>query len=54
LKEKNGKWTAETAGGCLNNPLTYSKNPIYQLTISGPNDENNEILIDLKGPKYLT
>lgn len=49
--EKNGKWSAETAGGCLNNPLTYFKNPIYQLTINGANDCDNELLIDLKGPK---
>ena len=52
FKEKNGKWTAETAGGCLNNRDTYHKNPVYQFTITGANDSDNQILIDLKGPKY--
>lgn len=36
----------------MNNPLTYSRNPIYQINVQGVNDADNEILIDLKGPKY--
>ncbi|CAG2117482.1 unnamed protein product, partial [Medioppia subpectinata] len=36
--EKNGKWTADTAGGCANNRDTYHKNPVYQFTITGAND----------------
>ena len=51
LQEKNGKWTAETAGGCLNYRDTYHKNPVYQLNITGANETDNQILIDLKGPK---
>ncbi|XP_054169050.1 calpain-7-like isoform X2 [Oppia nitens] len=49
--ERNGKWTAETAGGCANNRDSYHKNPVYQLTITSANDTDNQLLIDLKGPK---
>ena len=52
FQERNGKWTAETAGGCANNRETYHKNPVYQLTVTGANDSDNQLLIDLKGPKY--
>jgi len=49
--EKSGKWTTDTAGGCANNRDTYHKNPVYQFTITGANDADNQLLIDLKGPK---
>lgn len=47
---KNGEWTNSTAGGCCNHPATYSKNPIYQISLQSNNDEN-QLLVDLKGPK---
>lgn len=47
---KNGEWTNETAGGCANNPQTYHKNPIYQVSLNSSSDDNH-LLIDLKGPK---
>ena len=50
-KITNGQWTTETAGGCANNRATYSINPIYQLEVNGPRENENTLLIDLKGPK---
>ncbi|XP_067125410.1 calpain-7-like [Centruroides vittatus] len=47
---KNGEWTSETAGGCGNHPKSYHRNPIYQVSLQSNNDEN-QLLIDLKGPK---
>lgn len=46
----NGCWKGETAGGCANHPITYKKNPIYQIHLNSNSDEN-QLLIDLKGPK---
>lgn len=50
-KVMNGQWTESTAGGCANNRDTYKMNPVYQLEVSGPVDADNQVLIDLKGPK---
>jgi len=50
-KITNGQWTTETAGGCANNRATYSINPVYQLEVNGPREQENMLLIDLKGPK---
>lgn len=47
---KNGEWTSATAGGCSNHPQTYHLNPVYQVTLQSPTD-NNHLLVDLKGPK---
>lgn len=50
VKEVSGQWKGNLAGGCANHPATYINNPRYQVTLeSGHN--NNQILIDLKGPK---
>ncbi|XP_064455329.1 calpain-7-like isoform X2 [Ornithodoros turicata] len=49
-EEKRGAWTAETAGGCGNHPQTYGRNPVYQACLQSP-DDNNQVLITLKGPK---
>ena len=46
----SGKWEGPTAGGCVNYPETYPKNPRYQIVIESSNNEN-KLLIDLKGPK---
>jgi len=46
-----GEWKNKTAGGCGNNRDTYSNNPIYQLSLESYSDEN-DVCIDLKGPKY--
>lgn len=49
-EEKRGSWTAETAGGCGNHPETYSRNPVYQVSLQTSHDEN-QMLVSLKGPK---
>ncbi|KAL3201544.1 hypothetical protein MRX96_012579 [Rhipicephalus microplus] len=45
-----GMWTAATAGGCGNHPETYSRNPVYQVSLQSSHD-NNQMLVSLKGPK---
>ncbi|XP_077555950.1 calpain-7-like isoform X2 [Haemaphysalis longicornis] len=49
-EEKNGAWTAGTAGGCGNHPETYGCNPVYQVSLQSPHD-HNQVLVSLKGPK---
>ncbi|KAH6939308.1 hypothetical protein HPB50_016934 [Hyalomma asiaticum] len=49
-EEKHGMWTAATAGGCGNHPETYSRNPVYQVSLQSSHD-NNQMLVSLKGPK---
>ncbi|KAG8197420.1 hypothetical protein JTE90_014905 [Oedothorax gibbosus] len=49
---KNGEWTSELSGGCSNNPQTCHNNPVYQVTLQSSTDNNN-ILVDLKGPKQF-
>lgn len=49
LKETGG-WKGKTAGGCANYPDTFINNPVYQLSLESSND-NNEVYIDLRGPK---
>ncbi|GBN12887.1 Calpain-7 [Araneus ventricosus] len=49
---KNGEWTTELSGGCANNPLTHQNNPIYQVALQSSSDDN-QLLIDLKGPKQF-
>jgi hypothetical protein len=51
LQIKTDQWTESTAGGCLNNLDSYSHNPVYRLEMEGPKDEENQLLIKLKGPK---
>lgn len=46
-----GEWKGRSAGGCGNNRDTYKNNPIYQINLEGYSDEN-DLCIDLKGPKY--
>ncbi|GIY99462.1 calpain-7 [Caerostris extrusa] len=48
--DKNGEWTNELSGGCANNPQTHQNNPVYQVALQSPSDDN-QILVDLKGPK---
>jgi len=48
-----GEWKGKTAGGCPNNRETYRNNPIYQLSLDTSSDDN-EISIDLKGPKQYS
>jgi calpain-7 len=50
-KITNGQWNDQTAGGCANYRDTYNKNPVYQLDVMGPIDTDNQLLVDLKGPK---
>ncbi len=45
-----GEWKGVTAGGCGNYPDTHRNNPIYQVKIDN-NNTDNQILIELKGPK---
>ncbi|XP_057659108.1 calpain-7-like [Diorhabda carinulata] len=45
-----GEWKGITAGGCPNHPLTFPNNPKYCLDVDSKSD-NNQILIELKGPK---
>ncbi|XP_055947914.1 calpain-7-like [Argiope bruennichi] len=49
---KNGEWTSELSGGCANHPLTHQNNPIYQVALQSSSDDN-QMLIDLKGPKQF-
>ncbi|XP_077516036.1 calpain-7-like isoform X2 [Amblyomma americanum] len=49
-EEKHGAWTKETAGGCGNHPETYSRNPVYQVTLQSSHDQN-QMLVSMKGPK---
>ncbi|CAG9767404.1 unnamed protein product [Ceutorhynchus assimilis] len=49
-KQVTGEWKGITAGGCPNYPTTYHNNPKFRLTIEGI-AENNQILLELKGPK---
>ncbi|XP_014671415.1 PREDICTED: calpain-7-like [Priapulus caudatus] len=51
-RKVEGRWTARTAGGCLNNRETYRNNPIYQVALRG--SEENSMLVDLKGPKQYS
>ncbi|CAG2066241.1 unnamed protein product, partial [Timema podura] len=46
----DGQWKGETAGGCGNHPNTHLNNPRYQITLESSNN-NNQLLLDLKGPK---
>ena len=46
----SGQWIGKTAGGCTNNPSTYTDNPCFQIKIDS-NQSNNTLLIDLKGPR---
>lgn len=45
----NGEWKGQSAGGCQNHPLTYKRNPKYQLNIS-PRDATN-LVIELRAQK---
>ncbi|KAJ9584384.1 hypothetical protein L9F63_021278 [Diploptera punctata] len=49
-KVTDGKWEGATAGGCGNHPATYPNNPTYQMRLDSSHN-NNQILLDLKGPK---
>jgi len=49
-QEVVGEWKGATAGGCKNHQLTYKMNPVYQLNLNSSQDDN-EIIIELKGPK---
>ena len=51
---KNDAWDENTAGGCGNYPDTYPCNPVYLLEIKGPNESQNDILVELKGPKQFS
>lgn len=46
----DGIWKGITAGGCRNHPSTYPNNPCYRLILDNF-DDNNCLLLDLKGPK---
>ncbi|GAB6032708.1 calpain 7, variant 2 [Chamberlinius hualienensis] len=48
----NGSWKGVTAGGCANHPSTYSNNPVFQIQLNSSTDDN-QLLIDLKGPKQF-
>ncbi|GFG37190.1 hypothetical protein Cfor_09323 [Coptotermes formosanus] len=45
----NGQWKGVTAGGCANHP-THLNNPCYQMKLKSSHN-NNQILLDLRGPK---
>lgn len=45
----NGEWNAASAGGCQNNPMSYKRNPKYQLKI-GPRDAAT-LAIELRAQK---
>lgn len=45
----NGEWKGANAGGCQNHPMSYKRNPKYQLTIS-PRDAAN-LVIELRAQK---
>ncbi|XP_066246595.1 calpain-7-like [Euwallacea similis] len=49
-KQITGEWKGTTAGGCPNHPATYPGNPKFRLDIES-NAENNQLLLELKGPK---
>ncbi|KAG5896976.1 hypothetical protein JTB14_018491 [Gonioctena quinquepunctata] len=49
-KQVTGEWNGSSAGGCPNHPLSYPNNPKYRIEIESSSD-NNQILIELKGPK---
>lgn len=48
----DGQWKGSSAGGCGNHPATYLNNPRYQLVLESPHN-NNQLLLDLKGPKQF-
>ncbi|KAK6020775.1 calpain large subunit, domain III, partial [Ostertagia ostertagi] len=54
-KTETGKWEGRTAGGCGNGASreTWKNNPVYQISLEESSDEN-QILIDLKGPKQYS
>ncbi|KAF6774821.1 hypothetical protein AHF37_06098 [Paragonimus kellicotti] len=49
-KQITGQWKGVSAGGCRNHPDTYDNNPCYQITIPN-NDADNQLLIEMRGPK---
>jgi len=49
--QETGEWKGITAGGCANCRETYKNNPVYQLSLDSPYDDN-QVYIDLRGPKY--
>lgn len=50
LFKVTGKWTKATAGGCSNYQESYSRNPVYQITLAN-SSANNCLKIELKGPQ---
>ncbi|XP_074168926.1 calpain-7 isoform X2 [Rhinolophus sinicus] len=49
-KQINGKWSAQSAGGCGNFQETHKNNPIYQFHI----EKTGPLLIELRGPRQYS
>ncbi|KAL3272897.1 hypothetical protein HHI36_014357 [Cryptolaemus montrouzieri] len=49
-KQITGEWKGFSAGGCPNHLETYKNNPKFKLALTS-NSNDNQILIELKGPK---
>lgn len=47
----SGEWRGVTAGGCGNHPNTYRNNPRFSVTLEGASANDNQVFIELKGPK---
>ncbi|XP_059165867.1 calpain-7-like [Physella acuta] len=52
-KKVTGHWKGKTAGGCANNPTTYTNNPLYQVQIDNTTVDNH-LMIELLGPKQYS
>lgn len=50
-KEIKDEWNSLNSGGCMMHQNSYSLNPVFRLEILGDNENNNEILIEIKAPK---
>ncbi|CAL8088812.1 unnamed protein product [Calicophoron daubneyi] len=49
-KHLTGQWKGASAAGSGNNPATYHNNPCYQINLPN-NDADNQLLIEMRGPK---
>eukprot|EP01147_Barroeca_monosierra_P009096 gene9096-1399_t len=48
------KWTADSAGGCQNNPQLYARNPMFSFKTPSSREDTVPVLIKLEGPRVYS